>query len=246
MSPKRRVEFLFRQFTREIWKSLGMSADERAKYLKGLFLEVVPKFKPFLYLDVGAGLGYNSLVFGKDSGEILAVDLRFPNNNVLKNVGKVHMVVADASFLPFRDGLFDAVSLFSVIEHVPFQRQALKEAMRVLKSDGYLIIQVPNKYFPIELHSGLPFVFLVPFRVRGAIFKRLGHGGLGSINTPSVKHLKEMILDVGYNCKVWVKRVVYPSSVIWSNLRFFYKIALRIGLIKAIPLGYLIVAKKRR
>jgi ubiquinone/menaquinone biosynthesis C-methylase UbiE len=52
------------------------------------------------------------------------------------------MVVADAGFLPFRDGLFDVVSLFSVIEHVPDQRHALEDMMRVLKPGGYLVVQV--------------------------------------------------------------------------------------------------------
>jgi len=221
-----------------------MSADVRAKYLKGLFLELVPKFEPLLYLDVGAGLGYNSLAFGEDASEILAVDLRFPENNVLKNADRVHMVVADAGFLPFRDGLFDVVSLFSVIEHVPDQRRALEDVMRVLKPCGYLVVQVPNKFFPIELHSGLPFVFFVPLRFRGAIFKRFGHEGLGRINIPSVEKLKETILRIERGCKVRVRKVIYPSVVIWSKLRLFYEIALKTAVLNALPLGYLLVVKK--
>jgi len=212
--------------------------------LKGLFLESVRGFKPLFYLDVGAGLGYNSLVFGEDASKILAVDLRFPENNVLKNVNKVHMVVADASFLPFRDGVFDVVSLFSVIEHVPDQRRSLVDAMRVLKPGGYLVIQIPNKFFPIELHSGLPFVFLVPFRVRSAIFKKVGHEGLGRINIPSLRKLKETILQIEHGCKIRVRKVVYPSVVVWSKLRFFYKVAFKTGFLKAIPLGYLLIVKK--
>jgi SAM-dependent methyltransferase len=221
-----------------------MSADVRAKYLKGLFLEFVPKFEPSLYLDVGAGLGYNSLAFGENASEILAVDLRFPQNDVLRNVDKVHMVVADAGFLPFRDGLFDVVSLFSVVEHVPDQRRSLEDVMRVLKPGGYLVVQVPNKFFPIELHSGLPFVFFVPFRVRGAIFKRFGHEGLGRINIPSVKKLKKMILQIEPGSKIRVRKVVYPSVVVWSKLRLFYKIALKTGVLNALPLGYLLIVKK--
>jgi SAM-dependent methyltransferase len=235
---------MFLQFSREIWKSLGMSADVRAKYLKGLFLELVPKFEPLLYLDVGAGLGYNSLAFGEGASEILAVDLRFPENNVLRNVDKVHMVVADACFLPFRDGLFDVVSLFSVIEHVLDQRRSLEDVMRVLKPGGYLVVHVPNRFFPIELHSGLPFVFFVPFRVRGAIFKRFGHEGLGRINIPSVKKLKKMVFQIALGSKIRVRKVVYPSVVVWLKLRLFYKIALKTGVLNTLPLGYLLIVKK--
>jgi len=231
-------------FSREIWKSLAMFADVRAKYLKGLFLETVPKFKPFKYLDVGAGLGYNSLAFGEGASEILAVDLRFPEKNALKNVNRVHMVVADACFLSFRNGVFDLVSLFSVIEHVPDQQRCLEEVMRVLKPGGYLVVQVPNKFFPIELHSGLPFVFLVPLRVRSAIFKRFGHEGLGKINIPSVEKLKEMVLQIEPKCEICVQKVVYPSDVVWSKLQLFYKIALKIGVLNAFPLGYVLFVKK--
>lgn len=101
---------MFTQFSREIWTSLEASAGERAKYLKGLFMEAVGEFKPLFYLDVGAGLGYNSLAFGESAKEIVAVDLSFPKDNVLRGLGNIHMIVADARFLPFRNTMFDAVS----------------------------------------------------------------------------------------------------------------------------------------
>jgi ubiquinone/menaquinone biosynthesis C-methylase UbiE len=231
-------------FSREIWSSFAESAGERAIYLKGLFLEVVGVFEPLLYLDVGAGLGFNSLAFGERAKEIIAVDLRFSADNVLRSVNRVHMIVADAHFLPFKEGVFHTVSSFSVIEHVQDQRRALEDMLRVLKPNGYLVAQVPNKFFPIELHSGLPFVFLVPFGVKGAIFKRFGYGWLGKIDIPSVRQLVKMIFDIGCKCEVCVRRVVFPSVVVWSKLRFLYKVALQTGLLRAIPLGYLMILKK--
>ena len=53
-------DFLPQRFAREIWKSFRISARERSEYLKNLLSEIVPKFEPLLYLDVGAGLGYNT------------------------------------------------------------------------------------------------------------------------------------------------------------------------------------------
>lgn len=238
------MAILFRRFSHKIWESLKDSAEERAKYLRSLFVSAFGDFSPSFYLDIGAGLGYNSLVFGENAREIFAVDLRFPKDNVLKKVDKVHMVVADARFLPFRNGVFNAVSLFSVIEHVSDHQRSLENAICVLKPSGYLIVQIPNKFFPIELHSGLPFVFLVPLRVRGAIFKRFGHEGLGRINIPSVKKLKEMILQIAPESKIRAVKVIYPNVVVWSRLRLFYKIALKIGLFKVMPLGYLIMLRK--
>lgn len=104
------------------------------------------------------------------------------------------------------------------------KRLVLKEAVRVLKVKGFLIIQVPNRFFPVDLHSGLPFVFLVPFRVRVSIFKRFGHEGLGRIDIPSIEQLKELVL--GFSCVsiFYVCKVIYPITVIWSKLRFFIKL----------------------
>jgi ubiquinone/menaquinone biosynthesis C-methylase UbiE len=235
---------LFRRFSYKIWKSLKDSAEVRAKYLRDLFVSTSGNFSPKLYLDIGAGLGYNSLVFGESAEQVVALDLHFPKDNVLKSSEKACMIVADACFLPFNNSVFDAVSLFSTIEHIPNQKRALREAIRVLKPGGYLVMQFPNKFFPIELHSCLPFVFLIPLRLRGVIFKRFGHEGLGKINIPSVKKLKKMILQVAPESKIRVAKVMYPSVVVWSKLRFFYKIALKIGLFKAMPLGYLMMLRK--
>ena len=221
-----------------------MSAGERAKYLKSLFAEAVRDFVSIRYLDVGAGLGYNSLAFGRDAHDILVVDLHFPENNVLRDVDNVHMVVADARFLPFRDEVFDMISLFSVIEHVSNQEAVIKDVFRLLKANGYLIIHIPNKFFPIELHSGLPFAFFVPLKVRGRFFKKFGHEGLGKINVPSIGQLKNMILRVGLECEFCIRKVVYPPVIIWSKLRFFYKIALKLGILSVIPLGYMLILKK--
>lgn len=85
--------------------------------------------------------------------------------------------------LPFADDFFDIVYCSSVIEHVtiskaevwqPFsdkdfalksfarQREFAAEIRRVGKQ---YFVQTPDKYFPIESHSWLPFVNLLPRRV---------------------------------------------------------------------------------
>ena len=54
---------------------------------------------------------------------------------------------ADALALPFKDTLFDVAVSFGVLHHIPskkFRNQFLKEAHRVLKKDGLLILTVWN------------------------------------------------------------------------------------------------------
>jgi SAM-dependent methyltransferase len=49
----------------------------------------------------------------------------------------------EVATLPFRDGEFDLVCAFDVIEHVEDDRRVFQEVSRVLKDDGVLICSVP-------------------------------------------------------------------------------------------------------
>lgn len=58
---------------------------------------------------------------------------------------KVAMMQADITNLPFTDNSFDIIFCSHVLEHIVDDHQALKELLRVLKPDGFAIIQVPVK-----------------------------------------------------------------------------------------------------
>ncbi|MCS6154737.1 class I SAM-dependent methyltransferase [Shewanella baltica] len=49
--------------------------------------------------------------------------------------------VADASRLPFADGEFDMVFDFAVFHHIPDWQAAIKDVARVLKPNGYFVIE---------------------------------------------------------------------------------------------------------
>ncbi len=52
---------------------------------------------------------------------------------------------ADATNLPFEDETFDVVYSFKVLAHLENWDKAIEEMMRVLKPDGFLIVDVYNK-----------------------------------------------------------------------------------------------------
>jgi len=74
---------------------------------------------------------------------------RFEN---LKKTGQLkiknfHLVIGDALNLPFEDNSFDAIFSISVFHQIPsleFRLRFLKEARRVLKNEGFLILSVWN------------------------------------------------------------------------------------------------------
>jgi len=58
---------------------------------------------------------------------------------------KVKFQVADALNLPFPNNYFDKIYSIAVLQHIPseeFRRQFLKEARRILKPNGFLILTV--------------------------------------------------------------------------------------------------------
>jgi SAM-dependent methyltransferase len=67
--------------------------------------------------------------------------------------------------LPFDDGAFDIVFSNAVIEHVGGsgrQRAFVAEALRVAPR---VFLVTPNRWFPVETHTGLPLVHYLPPRL---------------------------------------------------------------------------------
>jgi SAM-dependent methyltransferase len=82
----------------------------------------------------------------------------------------VPYVQGDACALPFPDGSFDVVFSNAVIEHVGAterQRAFVSEALRVGR---HVFITTPNRWFPVELHTRLPFVHWLPSRAAGPVY----------------------------------------------------------------------------
>lgn len=96
-------------------------------------------------LEVGGGRsGLTSLLY--PNAEILNIDLNGEYASAPCNQWPgVRFVCGDATDLPFEDESFDAVTMFDLLEHVPDDRQAAREAFRVLRSGGFLLVSTPNE-----------------------------------------------------------------------------------------------------
>jgi SAM-dependent methyltransferase len=86
----------------------------------------------------------------------------------------VRYVQGDACALPFPDDAFDVVFSNAVIEHVgdrERQRAFVSEALRV---GGRVFLTTPNRWFPVELHTRLPLVHLLPERLAHRAYRLTG------------------------------------------------------------------------
>jgi SAM-dependent methyltransferase len=84
-----------------------------------------------------ASLDYPQLVAVRDEQDLLAGTIGFENSD---------LVVADAAFLPFEPESFSSVILPHVLEDHSLPHQVLREAYRVLRPEGYLLMTGFNPF----------------------------------------------------------------------------------------------------
>jgi Methyltransferase domain len=75
----------------------------------------------------------------------------------------VRAVRADGRDLPFRDGEFDVGFSNAVVEHVAGGRDGQREfAHELCRVARRIFVTTPNRWFPVEVHTLLPFVHWLP------------------------------------------------------------------------------------
>lgn len=84
-----------------------------------------------------------------------------------------HLLEGDAcNVTQFSDRAFDLVFSNSVIEHVGPPQKQEEFAREVLRLGTSYWVQTPSKWFPVEVHSGVPFYWLYPNLVRATLMRR--------------------------------------------------------------------------
>lgn len=84
---------------------------------------------------------------------------------------QVELSMYPGDILPYEDSTFDIAFSMHVIEHTINPRQYLEELMRVIKPRGVIFMDLPNRYYPIEQHTLLKFIHLVPYFIRDSVIK---------------------------------------------------------------------------
>ena len=129
-------------------------------------------------LDIGCGLGVYVRKFREFSDRVCGIDI---DPKRLREGAKTTpgLMLAVGEHLPYRSESFDVVVLNEVIEHVQDDAATMREAMRILRPGGRVVVYAPNRLYPFETHGiylGKRFVFgNIPFInwLPGALRNRL-------------------------------------------------------------------------
>jgi SAM-dependent methyltransferase len=119
------------------WWFVGMRAIARS------LMAELPPFRRAL--DIGCGSGGNLGLLRAVAREVHAVDL---SDRALSYVRErlgagdtvAGLMAGDAQQLPIEDAAVDLVWMFNVVEHLPDDRAALRELVRVLQPGGWAVI----------------------------------------------------------------------------------------------------------
>jgi ubiquinone/menaquinone biosynthesis C-methylase UbiE len=241
------------KITSQIQSTLTSNLERRAFYLYNCYVSMSKNIEHINYLDVGCGYGVNSSIFGQDFNNVICLDFNLSSKKVeecrsrinSKSHNMLFFVSGDAQSLPFKPECFDLVSAFSVIEHVPDKSEMLRALLDVLKKDGELVLQFPNKYFFMELHTGLPAYFLIPSFIKPWFLRKIGYEGLLEINIPTIREIQKMIEDLGVFVDIKKSKVIYPIETIPPRLRWLYSILKRTKVLNLVPMGWMLCIKKR-
>ena len=154
-----------------------------------LFLEVMGPTAETTVVDVGVSDGG----YGADAyGTANFFEALYPWPDRIVAVSTQHLTVfqqafprvtavrADGRSLPFDSGQFDIGFSNAVVEHLPdleSQRAFVGELCRVSRR---VFVTTPNRWFPIDTHTLVPFAHWLPDERRDAVYRLLRRSeGLG-------------------------------------------------------------------
>ena len=155
-------------------------------------------------LDAGCGTGRHACeIFRTLGADVVGVDLNWKDLQktafLLDNMEEARnhswlVSQADATRLPFRDETFDVVICSEVLEHIPANRAAVAELVRVLKPGKNMAVSVPRFF---------------PERICWALSSDYHNEPGGHIRIYTKKELISLLEDAGTHC--W--RVRYKHAL---------------------------------
>jgi SAM-dependent methyltransferase len=109
----------------------------------------LPAFPSLSVLDLSCGEGEILSLLKKEGCQVLGTRYRTGDYIIERDLAKENDVAVrdDVDLLgqlPFADQSFDVVVLVEVLEHLPSHERVLREAARVLRTGGHLLITTPN------------------------------------------------------------------------------------------------------
>ena len=134
---------------------IGFFLNSRLRYWMQRPVKVIRRSKikqDMTVVDLGCGSGAFTSLLARavgEGGNVYAVDIQSEMLAQLKNKlaktenlrrGKIHILLANASQLPFQNNSVDLVFMVAALPEISIRREALREIRRILKVEGTMAV----------------------------------------------------------------------------------------------------------
>jgi len=155
-----------------------------------IVLKMLEMNKDDIVLDVGCGDGKQTVRLFK-ANSIVGLEIERAAAILAKgrsrSIGMKNMqvVIGDAQNMPFKNSVITKVLCNCTLEHVPDDQKVIREVQRVLATDGFFVLTVPNQTKRLFDDSvAVKFVSKWPQSMRKIFLKKYFHN-LNDIRNPS-------------------------------------------------------------
>ena len=136
-----------------------LNKDKSAKAFFNDFMSAVGNPHGKKVLDIGFGNGIMAREFIKAGAIVYGLETEEELVNLSKNP---NMRLYDGRKFPFDQASFNYAYSTSVLEHMSYPEEVIKEVGRTLKPGGKFYLSFPNRYAPRETHTGIWFISWLP------------------------------------------------------------------------------------
>lgn len=170
-------------------------------------------------LDYGCGSGHIARYFSRRN-EVTAADV--VDNRDLDQRDGMRFVIIESERLPFEDATFDIVLLNHVIVYIPERERLMREIRRILREGGVCYFALPNRNFPRETHSKLPFINYLPEPIFFSVFRRVMHSDQ-PLYLLSYRKMLRLINAAGFKSREYTVDIIRNPEKYFGPLLPFHK-----------------------